>query len=140
MSTDLYQDAIMALAKDVSAAGRLDAPDHSATIDNPLCGDRVTIDLKTNQDGTIAALRHHVRGCALCKASAALLSKEGTSLKSTQLNAATTNLEAFLKGTEELEGDFPGLEAFEPVKGHKSRHDCILLPFRAAIVALENKN
>jgi len=136
MSEGLYQDAIMVLAKDTSASGRLPAPDVSATVDNPLCGDRVTIDLALTQ-GAIEKLHHHVRGCALCKASAALLAKEGMGLDAVQLESAAEALGAYLLDKGDLDNSLPGLGAFEPVKPHKSRHDCILLPFRAALEALK---
>ena len=73
MSEALYHDAILALAKDRTHAGRLDAPARTGTLDNPLCGDRVTLDIELGDDGTIRRIRHFVRGCALCQASAAAL-------------------------------------------------------------------
>ena len=137
MSGTLYQDAIMTLAKDTSASGRLDYPDASATVDNPLCGDRVTVDINLTE-GRIDALGHHVRGCALCKASAALLAQESKGLTADQLAAAMENLQLFLKDQSNLNGTLPSLSVFEPVKVHKSRHDCVLLPFHAALEAVKN--
>ena len=46
MSDQLYQDRIVALAKAKTGAGKLSAPTKSARRDNPLCGDRVTIDVR----------------------------------------------------------------------------------------------
>jgi len=63
MSTDLYKEEIITLSKDTSAAGRLNNPDQSAKLDNPLCGDRVTLDLNMS-NGLVAEVAHHVRGCA----------------------------------------------------------------------------
>jgi len=45
MSDELYQARIVALAKSKAGAGKLAAPTRSARRDNPLCGDRVTIDV-----------------------------------------------------------------------------------------------
>ena len=42
---DLYHQAIVELARQAAGAVRLDAPQASAMVDNPLCGDRVTIEL-----------------------------------------------------------------------------------------------
>ena len=46
MGSQLYSDAILATAKARHGHGRLDHPDGTATCDNPLCGDRVTVDLR----------------------------------------------------------------------------------------------
>jgi hypothetical protein len=73
MSDELYQTRIVALAKSKTGAGKLAAPTKSARRDNPLCGDRVTIDVKLDDTGHIAEIAHQVRGCLLCQASAAAL-------------------------------------------------------------------
>ena len=67
MSDELYQQRIVALAKSKTGAGKLAAPTKSARRDNPLCGDRVTIDVKL-EDGRIVEIAHQVRGCLLCQA------------------------------------------------------------------------
>ena len=70
---DLYKDEIKRLAQAATGAGALDDPKISVTKDNPLCGDRVTIDLARDGE-TIADIRHKVRGCVLCRAAASVLS------------------------------------------------------------------
>ena len=73
MSDQLYQDKIVALAKSKTGAGKLASPTKTARRDNPLCGDRVIIDVVVNGQGRIAEIAHQVRGCLLCQASAAAL-------------------------------------------------------------------
>jgi len=70
MSEQLYQERIVALAKAKTGAGKLASPTKSARRDNPLCGDRVTIDVKLDGQGRIAEIAQQVRGCLLCQASA----------------------------------------------------------------------
>ncbi|MCW9035719.1 MAG: iron-sulfur cluster assembly scaffold protein [Rhodospirillales bacterium] len=135
MSSNLYQDKIIALSKDLSNAGRLDKPDTTATLDNPLCGDRVTLDIKLKNNG-ISELSHHVRGCALCKASAALLATEGKAKTSEELMEMTVALENYFKEGKKLPEGWQTYEVFAPVKDHKSRYDCVLLPLKAAVEAL----
>ncbi len=53
----LYQQEIIELSRKSRARGRLDAPDASARADNPLCGDRATIDLALDK-GRITAFGH----------------------------------------------------------------------------------
>ncbi len=73
MSDELYQERIVALAKAKTGAGKLTAPTKTARRDNPLCGDRVIIDVKVDDAGKIAEIGHQVRGCLLCQASASAL-------------------------------------------------------------------
>ena len=73
MTDQLYQDRIVALAKAKTGAGKLASPTKSARRDNPLCGDRVTIDVRVDGQGKIAEIAHQVRGCLLCQASASAL-------------------------------------------------------------------
>lgn len=134
MSDDLYHQAIMERAKQPVGAGRLEAPDATVTIDNPLCGDRVTLDLKLT-NGTIAAVGHQVRGCALCQASASVIAATAVGQKPAAALAGREALRGVLGGGEAGE-PWMALGIFAPVKRHKSRHDCVLLPFEALARAL----
>jgi nitrogen fixation NifU-like protein len=121
MTDQLYQDRIVSLAKAKTGAGKLASPTKSARRDNPLCGDRVVIDIKLDDGGKIAEIAHQVRGCLLCQASASALASVAVGR-----NAA---------GIEKGEAAEP-FAAFAPVRSHKSRHECVLLPFEALKEAL----
>jgi nitrogen fixation NifU-like protein len=73
--TDLYRELILEHAKYPHNAGSLDAPDVSHEEHNPLCGDRVRIELQI-VDGVISDVRWSGRGCAISQASASLLTDE----------------------------------------------------------------
>lgn len=134
MSDDLYQQAIMERAKGRAGAGRLDTPDASVTVDNPLCGDRITLDVNL-ANGAIAAIGHQVRGCALCQASASVIATAAIGQTPAAANAGRDTLKSVLKG-ETATGAWSDLGIFAPVQRHKSRHDCVLLPFEALAQAL----
>ncbi|MGP1396688.1 MAG: iron-sulfur cluster assembly scaffold protein [Inquilinaceae bacterium] len=135
--TDLYQQAILDHARAAVGAGRLEDATGTATADNPLCGDRVTVDVRLD-DGRIAALGHHVRGCVLCTASASILSRHGVGREAREVREAASALAAMLENDGAVPGGWPDLSIFEPVKRAKSRHQCVLLPFEAARRALED--
>ncbi len=132
MSADLYGQAI----KDLAAAetARLDSPDASATLDNPLCGDKVTLDVRLADDGRVAETGGAVKGCLLCKAAAAVLAERAPGLGADDAAALAADVAAMLK--QGAEPPFPALAAFVPVRGHKSRHGCVLLPFKVLAKAL----
>jgi nitrogen fixation NifU-like protein len=136
MSDALYHDRIVALAKSRAGAGRLTDPTATARRDNPLCGDRVTMDVRLDGQGQITELAHQVRGCALCQASAVALAARAQGRPAAELAALRAEIEAVLAGTADGTGDFA---AFAPVRAHRSRHDCVMLPFEALQAALEGR-
>ena len=130
MTAQLYQDAIMSAARAATGKGRLADADASATRDNPLCGDRATIDVKL-AGGRIAAVGHEVRGCALCQAAASVIGATAPGLAAGEAAALPAAVEALLAGGPPPSGVFSRLEMFTPVRAHRSRFDCVRLPFMA---------
>ena len=138
MSDELYQKAIIDLARAAIGHGKLTAPDASVTIDNPLCGDRVSIDLSL-RDGKVTELAHRVRGCALCEAAASAIGRHAIGADERHLAAAMDEAAAIIAGRAE-DGAWPELAVFRPVREHKSRHRCVMLPFEALLKALAQAN
>jgi nitrogen fixation protein NifU and related proteins len=134
MSDQLYQDRIVALAKAKTGAGKLAAPTKSTRRDNPLCGDRVIIDVRLDDTGHITEIAHQVRGCLLCQASASALSSIAVGRDKAGIAAIRHDAERAL-GREDGEAGEP-FAAFAPVKSHKSRQECVLLPLEALQDAL----
>ena len=141
MSRDLYHQRMLELAERGDASERLADAEVSVTLDNPLCGDRVRIDLDCAGDGRIDALSHEVRGCVLCRAAAAVLDTHAPGLDADELRAVRDGLRDGLRGERTLPAahDWPEFAVFEPVAAHKSRHECVLLPFDAVLSALDQR-
>ena len=137
MSDSLYHREILRLAREGRGNQRLDDADGSARVDNPLCGDRVTVDLKMS-DGKIAQVGHRVQGCALCEAVAALIRQNAPGLSGNELEIIRQHFLDYLAGTPEDDLEWPELESFAPVKNFKTRHDCVRLPFDATLDALKD--
>lgn len=134
MNDELYQAQIVALARSRTGAGKLAAPTGSARRDTPLCGDRVTIDVRLDSDGRITEIAHQVRGCLLCQASASLLSAVAVGLNAANIIAVRHDAErAIGRAVGETTGPF---SIFVPVASHKSRQECVLLPLEALQDAL----
>ena len=134
MNDQLYQDRIVALAKAKTGAGKLSAPTKSARKDNPLCGDRVVIDVRLDGDGRIAEIAQQVRGCLLCQASASALASVAVGRDRAGIEAVRHDAEKAI-GRADGQPDEP-FAAFAPVKAHKARHECVLLPIEALQDAL----
>src|SRR6266508_1735159 len=72
---DLYRDYILEHYRRPHNFGLLEAPTSSFEGSNPLCGDRITMQLGIC-DGKIAEVAFTGRGCAISQASASLLTDE----------------------------------------------------------------
>lgn len=135
MSERLYDEAILAEAKAQIGAGALGRPAVRVEADNPLCGDRITLEL-AGSPARIEGLAHRTRGCLLTRAAASLIGRRAPGASTADLRAAIAELEALL-ATGTAAGHWPELAMFTPVRAVRSRHDCVLLPFRALAEALD---
>ena len=133
----LYHEAIVARARSGLGAGRLDGPHGSHTVDNPLCGDRVIMDVCIDS-GTVCSVGHVVRGCLLCEAAASVIAEEAIGETPKDLQAITLLVQSMLESGSPIKATWDGLEMFRPVAGYRSRHLCVLLPFQALVGALED--
>ncbi len=130
MIQNLYHAQIIALSRRARDRQRLVGPDLSARVDNPLCGDRVIIDLALAAH-KITAVGHHVRGCALCEAAAEILAEAAVGLTLTDVLTVETETRIYLKSRASDILAWPQLSVFDPARDVPSRHQCVLLPFAA---------
>jgi len=68
----LYQEVILDHNRKPRNYGRLDHPSHQAEGLNPLCGDHIHVALELSGD-RIVAIAFHGESCAICKASASMM-------------------------------------------------------------------
>jgi NifU-like protein involved in Fe-S cluster formation len=135
MSAALYNSTILRLATSIPHQARLADPGATAERRSPVCGSRVTIDVRLDAEGRVAELGQEVRACALGQASAALLGAHAIGRSAAELANARDALAGFLAGTRDDPGDWPGLEIFAPARPHAARHASIRLAFEAAAEA-----
>lgn len=137
MSDALYQQAIKDLARRAHGSGELASPDRRIRLDNPLCGDRIDLELTLDAEGRILDLAHRTRGCLLCLASASIVGLHARGADRRTVDAIHRALAERLETGGEIRLVWPELAAFEPVAAYPSRHGCVLLPLRTLQKALE---
>src|SRR5579862_1347411 len=71
---DLYRDVILDHNRRPRNFGRLDGSDRQAEGHNPLCGDRLSVYLRTDGE-RVADIRFEGTGCAISTASASLMTE-----------------------------------------------------------------
>jgi nitrogen fixation protein NifU and related proteins len=72
----LYREQILDHYKHPHNFGELDDADLEFEDNNPLCGDELRVQLKTDPDGRIEDVRFSGHGCAISQASASMVSDE----------------------------------------------------------------
>jgi nitrogen fixation NifU-like protein len=129
---DLYQAVIRDHDRAPRNLGPLAGATHSATVDNPLCGDVVTMHLRVD-DGVVRAAGFEARGCALCRAAASILTTQLVGLDGAATRACLDTFDAFVASPPEAPtpADLGDLAAFAGVRRFKSRRACALLAARA---------
>lgn len=131
----LYSRDILRLAAAIPHHARLADSEASAEKRAPVCGSRVVVDVMTDPDGRVSALGQEVHACALGQASAALMGAHVIGRSSAELSEARDALAAYLAGSRDDPGDWPGLAVFAEARRFTARHGAILLPFEAAAEA-----
>ena len=141
---ELYQDIILDHGRHPRNFHALDAPSHFAHGHNPLCGDKVTIFLKID-DNRIADVSFEGKGCAISTASASLMTEvllnktlsEAESLFATfHAKVTSAGLPGLLPG---LEDDSERLDPLTGVKAYPARVKCAILPWHALVAAIEGQ-
>lgn len=135
--TDLYQQVILDHSKRPRNFRKMDGANRTAEGHNPLCGDHVTMFMSVNGD-VINDISFLGDGCAIYKASASLLTE---SLKGKSKDAVKTLFDQVhqLVMTGKADGEMGKLAAFAGVHKFPARVKCAILPWHAAMAAVEGK-
>lgn len=136
MIDDVYNSKILEFAGNIPRVGRLDDADAEATAHSKLCGSKVTIWLKM-QDDTITDFAHDVKACALGQASSSIMARNVIGAKSSEMREVRETMRAMLKENGSApDGRFADLKFLEPVRDYKARHASTLLTFDAVVDAI----
>ena len=135
---DLYQEVILDHNK--RPRNRRALPDATNTSEghNPLCGDQVTVFLKT-EDGRVSDIAFEGQGCAISTASASLMTE---AVKGKTLDEATAIFREFQKmvtspDSDEEHPNLGDLQVLAGVRDHPVRIKCATLPWHTLNAALE---
>ena len=129
----LYDRAFVTLAASADAGRTLRSrPTASVHRSNPLCGDEIELDVIVEAE-RVREVAHRTDGCAITRASAALLAELVPGLTAADAHGLADNLEAGLARQRPLP---VRLAALAEVRLLPSRRRCALLPWSALVEAL----
>lgn len=136
MSEPLYKKELLRLAADAHGAGRLANADATGHAHNPVCGDRVVIDLALDQ-GRIVELRQETKACVLTQASASILGRSLKGAGRDEVEKLREVLSEMLGGGPSPETPFADYGVFDAALAYPARHVCVLLPVAAVLAAFD---
>jgi nitrogen fixation protein NifU and related proteins len=133
---DLYQEVILDHSKRPRNFGSLENPSAHAEGFNPLCGDRLTLELKLD-NGIVQEARFKGAGCAISVASASLMTE---ALKGKTREEAEQLFEKFhqMLTTDAAVPELGKLAVFSGVKEFPARVKCATLAWHTLHAALQN--
>ena len=130
----LYTPELLALAVDLARFPMTDDLDLRGEAQSRSCGSTLEVGLAI--DGQVVArLGMRVRACAVGQAAAAIFARAAPGKRAQDLTEAESAIGTWLVSGGALP-DWPGLELLQPARAYPARHGAILLPWKAALAAL----
>ena len=139
---DLYQELILDHNKRPRNRRKLDRADGRCDGYNPLCGDKVTVFVKVNND-VVEDISFEGSGCAISTASASLMTECVKGMRVAEARALFERFRGMVTGEagSDAAGDSLGkLEAFSGVARYPARVKCATLVWHTLSGALGNNS
>ena len=138
--SDLYQELILDHQKHPHNFGDLEGANHHADGFNPLCGDKISLNLKLDDQGVIQDIRFKGSGCAISRASASLMTD---SVKGKTKEEAEKLFQSFhhlvTDGEDGAVKNLGKLKVFAGVKQYPARVKCATLAWHTFEAALKDE-
>ena len=137
---ELYQATILDHNRSPRNFGSLENPNRSAEGDNPICGDRLSLQLEVDPDGRVADVRFQGKGCAISTASASLMTETVKGRTREEIEATFDRFHALVTaGLDEAASasELGKLAVFSGVREYPVRVKCATLAWHTLRAALD---
>jgi len=139
---ELYQATILDHNKKPRNFRVLDHPDLSADGHNPLCGDKLTIQISLDDEGRIREVGFQGSGCAISTASASLMTEFAKGRSRQEIERVFERFHQLVTskpGTPVDVADLGKLAVFSGVREYPVRVKCATLAWHTLRAALEER-
>lgn len=138
---DLYQEVIFDHNRSPRNFGKLADANRHADGDNPLCGDRLSLYLKVEND-IITDIRFEGTGCAISTASASLMTERLKGMKVADADALFQKFHAVIAkdGHDAGGAELGKLSVLTGVRAYPARVKCATLAWHTLEAALHNQS
>ncbi|WP_297505292.1 Fe-S cluster assembly sulfur transfer protein SufU [Ferrovum sp.] len=135
----MYQEVILDHNRKPRNYGRIEGANHHADGHNPLCGDSIHLTMDM-EDDLIRAVAFEGEGCAICKASASMMTGAVKGLKVGEAEDLASRFRGMTTGTLDMKDEqrLGRLRVFEGVKDLPSRVKCAILPWHTLLAAIHS--
>ncbi|MBC7415013.1 MAG: SUF system NifU family Fe-S cluster assembly protein [Herminiimonas sp.] len=136
----LYQEVILDHNRKPRNFGPLDQASHRAEGHNPLCGDHLSVALGM-EGQTIDRIAFEGESCAICKASASMMTVAVKGKALPQVQVLIHEFLAMATGKLDLDGphQIGRLAVFSGVRNLPTRVKCAILPWHTLQAAIDSK-
>jgi nitrogen fixation protein NifU and related proteins len=137
----LYQEVILDHNRKPRNFGSILGANRHAEGHNPLCGDHIKLTVNV-QGGKIEAIAFEGEGCAICKASASMMTGAVKGKSAQDAEVMVEEFRGMATGTLDLdntENHLGKLKVFSGVKDLPSRVKCAILPWHTLHAALHSE-
>jgi len=135
---DLYQQVILDHSKSPRNFHKLEGANRTAQGHNPLCGDNITLYLLMDGE-TIKDIAFLGSGCAISKASASILTTALKGKTKSEVKGLFDKVHRMVTSGSTNGEDLGKLAVFAGVHKFPARVKCAILPWHAAVAAIEGK-
>lgn len=135
MNTSLYQPEILRHSTEPANRGEPANYSVKASLHNPVCGDQITLFL-TIDSGRISSAHFTGSGCAVCIASASMMTTKLTGVTVSEAKDFYFAMDNVLAGHANESFVCDVIRPLTAVAGHRGRHKCALLAWRVLDRAL----
>ena len=142
---ELYQELILEHGKNPRNLGKTENFNKDAKGYNPLCGDKVHVFLKLNENKKIEDISFEGSGCAISMASASIMTELMKNKEEAEVKELIDDFLKMIKDSPELkskiisEDDKIKLMSLSGVKKYPMRVKCATLPWHTLISAMTDK-
>ncbi|MBJ6362167.1 Fe-S cluster assembly sulfur transfer protein SufU [Paenibacillus sp. GCM10012307] len=136
---DLYRRVIMDHYKNPRNRGTLNEEAVTVNLNNPTCGDRITLQLEL-QDGKVQQARFTGEGCSISLSSASMMTDAVRGKTLDEALGLADKFSSLMKGDEVEFVEYEDLEALAGVKKFPARIKCATLAWNALRKGIEAKS
>ena len=140
---ELYQATILDHNKSPRNFGKLPLANRCAKGDNPICGDKLQIQLEVDGDDRVVDVRFDGKGCAISTASASLMTEFVKGCRREEIDELFARFHALVTGNPSESVEVPELgklAVFSGVREYPVRVKCATLCWHTLRAALSQRD
>ena len=132
----MISSKIIQIASNTTNSGLNNNFTHKSSIKNPLCGDKIKIELIVDNK-MISSMRYETESCILCEASASIMAKK---IKNYSLKNLKKDIKALRDNIKNKKNSYPSrFKEYKHLatKDNVNRSKCVTLPLEALLKAFK---